>query len=153
MDKYPKRRVFQQQGIKTLMEAANDSPKLAGVIARGKAIPIILSALKKYPFDRMIQLRGLRTLCNLSDREANAEALVLNHGGAPIVMDTMSEFSKDTNMVVAGCILLAKLGHFEQLRRPLVDAKAIKILAAAFVDHEGDDDVQEAARKAMKLLL
>jgi hypothetical protein len=153
MNKYPNRKVLQQHGMKQLLEFTQENPNLTGGVIRAKGIPIILAALKRYPFERTLQYRGLSTLCNLSGSQGNASALVVQHDGMAVVTDTTSEFSKDAEIIVVACNLIAKLSQFEELKTPIVDAKAIKIIAAAFDDHKGNKDVQNAAREAMTLLL
>lgn len=153
MNKYPNRKVLQQHGMKQLLEFTLENPNLIGGVVRAKGIPTILAAMRRYPFERMLQFRGLQTLCNLSGSQANAKALVLQHDGMQVVTDTTSDFSKDAEIVVVACNLTAKLSQVEELKTPIVDAKAIKILADAFDDHKGNREVQKAAREAMTLLL
>lgn len=153
MNKYPRRKVLQQHGMKVLCEATEDNPSLAGVIVRAKGITIILAAMKRYPFERMLQLRGFKILSNVCGCEASAEAVVLNHDGTPILLVSFNEFCKDVEMVMAACSLFAKLAQHEKLKKPMEDAKAFKAFADSFEDNEGNEELQEAIRGVMKVLL
>ena len=52
-----------------------------------------------------------------------------------------------------GCIMLKSLSSFENLRKPIVDAKAATALANAIERHGDEPSVQEYARKAIKKLV
>jgi len=153
MHKYPKRKVLQQHGMKVLMEATNENSNPANMLPRGKGIPIILAAMQRFPFERMLQFRCLRTLCNLSDSEVNAETLVFKHNGIPIIVANMTEYSKDTEMAVTVSSLFAKLGQFRQVKKPVVEAKAVRLLADILEENDGNVKAQEAIRDAIKALL
>ena len=150
MGKYPGRKVLQQHGMKVLLEASKD-PNSSSAIARG--IPTLLATMKRYRFERMIQWRGLVTLKNLCNVELYAEALVFKYKGIPVIVDNMAEYSMDAEMVIAVCGLFDKLCLFGQVRKPCVDAKAVKLLADILEKNPGDYKQQQALRQSIKSLL
>ena len=85
--------------------------------------------------------------------KANATLLVTELGGIPFLVEQMKEFQDDAHITKYACLTLKFLSSFENLRKPMVDAKAATALANAIERHGDNPDIQELAREAMKQLM
>jgi hypothetical protein len=121
-----------------------------------EGIHAILAAMKEFPADQAVIENGFRALANIVDEnKANADLLVTKLGGLPFLIERMKAFvfQDDADITKFACDMLKSLSDFEDLRNPIVNAKAITALAYAIERHGDEPSVQEYARKAIKKLV
>jgi hypothetical protein len=116
----------------------------------------ILAIMERFASKISVIREGFRALRNIVYRhEANADILVTKLGGIPFLAERMKEFHADADAMTNSCWMLRNLSCFEQLKKQIVDAKALLALASAFDfdGHKDNPDIQKPARQAILLLV
>lgn len=116
----------------------------------------ILAIMERFASKISVIREGFRALRNIVySHEANADILVTKLGGIPFLAERMKEFHADEDAMKNACWMLRNLSCFEQLKKQIVDAKALSALASAFDfdGHKDNPDIQKPARQAILLLV
>jgi hypothetical protein len=119
-------------------------------------IQAILAIMGRFTSKIIVIRTGFRALRNIvHNHETNADILVTKLGGIPFLAERMKQFHTDADAMKNACWLLQNLSCFEQLRKQIVDAKALSALASAFDfdGHKDNPDIQKPARQAIFMLV
>jgi hypothetical protein len=164
MDEHTECEAIQNKGIDVLAFASSsdDERDLRTAVGRVNGIETILAAMKRFHENKELLTRGFGALRNLTLDEENATSLVPHENAArlvaklsalPFLVERMKAFPNDALMVEHSCWMLEHLCHSEQLKKTIVEAKAVSFLAAAFENHKDNPDIQFASKNAMAQLI
>jgi hypothetical protein len=117
-------------------------------------IQSILAIMERFASTADVIRRGFRALRTIvHNHEATAEILVTKLKGIPFLAERMKEFQTDADAMENACWMMWNLCQFKQLRKPVVDAKALSAIAFAFDSHHGNLGIQAPARQAILMLV
>jgi hypothetical protein len=154
MKEHPNGTMLQIHGINILWGAAFNNPYCQTAVAKVGSVQAILVAMDRFSCDKSVISNGFGALRDIVlENELNAALLATKISGIPALVKRMTECKADEDIIRRACQLLKHLADFEQLRQSLVDAKVLITLAHGIDDHKDNDDIQEAARQTMKLLV
>lgn len=119
-------------------------------------IQAILVIMGRFTSEIVVIRAAFRALRNIvHNHETNADILVTKLGGISFLAERMKQFHADADAMKNACWMLRNLSCFEQLKKQIVDAKALSALACAFDfdGHKDNPDIQKPARQAIFMLV
>ena len=154
MKEQPSCKILQINGLWVLMNSMYENALARTAVAKVEGIQAILTAMKRFPSDPSIMENGFGALGNIvHENEANANLLVTKLGGIPFLIKQMKNFQTDADVTSYASDFMESISFFEHLRKPIVDAKAITVLASIYDHYEHMPDIRNSSCEAMKKLL
>jgi hypothetical protein len=144
MKEHPNSKILQFQCIQVLVVTMYKNASTQTAVAKVEGIQAILAAMKRFPSVQAVIHIGFGALSNIiHTHETNANVLVTKRGGIPLLIKRMKEFQADVNVTEVACIVLKHLSGYMQVRKPIVDAKAVTALGYAIEGHGDNPKIQK----------
>ena len=154
MKEHPSCKILQINGLWVLNNTTYENALANTAVASVEGIQAILAAMKRFPSDPSIMEFGFAALANIvHENEANANLLVTKLGGIPFLIEQMKNFQTDADVTNDTSDFIRNVSFFEHLRKPIVDAKAITVLASIYDHYKHMPDIRKRSCEAMRKLL
>jgi hypothetical protein len=153
---------IQSQGFMVLAICGLKSNRFWDSAREVGALELILTAMKNYPNDVAVLEAACAALQQAALFQENAKRIVTasNGEGVKSLVATMKKFQWSVDLQKYACGVLDRLGKWDELKVPVVEAGALVALATAIETHKAEGtnetkdikDIQESARSALKRL-
>jgi hypothetical protein len=88
---------------------------------------------------------GLRALATFSMTDVDNCLLIRDHGGITLALSALDQFRAHAQLQFSGCLMIANLTRYEDLREPVADAGAVETVLATMEHYRADDKLQFCA--------
>lgn len=152
MEKHLNDSEVQEQGLLLLTVACRLNDSLCNAIVRVGGMQAVLKAMRKHSKDERVILFGLQALYFLTRCQANADHFVAQLDGISLILKCMKTFQNDERITFEACDLLHGLCEYDQFHQHLHDKKVASSLTTAYYQYTDNNEIQERAGEAIKLL-